>query len=377
MTNKINPKLIVLAAGGTGGHVFPAESLADELLDRGYELALLTDRRGQAYGGALGRIPTYPLRAGGIAGRGIQSRIKSVLNLGIGVIQARQLLKKLRPAAAVGFGGYASIPGMFAAVQSGIPTIIHEQNAVLGRTNRLLASRVTRIASSFDEVEALPKSARLEVVGMPVRPAIAALANHPMPALDDTCPIEVLVLGGSQGATILSEIVPSAFKALPEAIKSRLRISQQCRPADIDQVKQAYENSGITVDLKSFFDDVPERLQRAHLVIARAGASTVAEVTSAGRPAILVPYPYAIDDHQTANAHAVEETGGAWLMPQDAFTTETLAGRLESLFTRPGSLERAGACAKAVGRPKAASNLANLVIKLLPKDPNADQETHP
>jgi len=370
MSKTVNPKRIVLSAGGTGGHVFPAEALADELLSRGYELALLTDRRGQAYGGALGKIPTYSLRAGGIAGRGWKGRIKSVINLAIGTFQARSLMKELKPAVVVGFGGYASVPGMFAAVQKGIPTVIHEQNAVLGRANRLLASRVTRIATSFDHVEALPKSAQVECVGMPVRPPIAALADVEMPALTDDGTIEILVLGGSQGATVLSEVVPEALKVLPKSIRERLHVSQQCRPADIEAVQNSYKGSNINVDLKTFFDDVPERLRKAHLVIGRAGASTVAEVTAAGRPSILVPYPFATDDHQTANAHAVEDTGGAWLMPQDHFTVETLSARLESLFTRPGSLERAAACAKAVGRPEAAKNLADLVTTLTPLNNN-------
>lgn len=361
-----NPKRVILAAGGTGGHVFPAEALAQALLARGLDLALLTDRRGQAFGGALGRIPTHALRAGGIAGRGPISRLKAVLDLGVGVLQARRLLTELAPAVAVGFGGYASIPGMVAAVWRGVPTVIHEQNAVLGRANRLLAARVSRIATSFAEVAALPKGARVEMVGMPVRPAIAALADLPAPAMTANGPIELLVIGGSQGATVLSQVVPAALKTLPEAIKSRLSVSQQCRPADIDEVRAAYDGSGIAVDLKSFFDDVPERLSRAHLAIARAGASTVAEFTAAGRAAILVPYPHAIDDHQTANAQAVAERGGAWMMPQDVFTAEALAARLESLFAQPRALEHAAACARAAGRADAAEKLADLVTSLLP-----------
>jgi UDP-N-acetylglucosamine--N-acetylmuramyl-(pentapeptide) pyrophosphoryl-undecaprenol N-acetylglucosamine transferase len=366
-----NPKRVILAAGGTGGHVFPAEALAQALLARGIDLALLTDRRGQAFGGALGRIPTHALRAGGIAGRGPISRLKAVLDLGVGVLQARRLLAELAPAVAVGFGGYASIPGMVAAVWRGVPTVIHEQNAVLGRANRLLASRVTRIATSFAEVAALPKGARVEMVGMPVRPAIAALAGIPAPEMTADGPIELLVIGGSQGATVLSQVVPAALKSLPEAIKARLSVSQQCRPADIEQVRAAYEGSGIAVDLKSFFDDVPERLSRAHLAIARAGASTVAEFTAAGRAAILVPYPHAIDDHQTANAQAVAERGGAWMMPQDVFTAPALAARLEGLFAQPRTLERAAACARAAGCADAAEKLADLVISLLPAEPES------
>ncbi len=367
-----NPKLVVLAAGGTGGHVFPAEALAEALLDKGLDLALLTDRRGQAFGSALGRVAVHPLRAGGIAGRGPRARAKAIFDLGCGVLQARRLLADLNPAVVIGFGGYASIPGTVAAIWRGVPTVIHEQNAVLGRANRLLAPRVTRIATSFAEVATLPKGARVEAVGMPVRPAIAALAGSPLPTLSIDGPIELLVIGGSQGATVLSQIIPVALKALPDGIKSRLRVSQQCRPADIEQARAVYDGSGIAVDLKSFFDDVPERLGRAHLVIARSGASTVAELTAAGRAAILIPYPHAIDNHQTANAHAVTESGGAWLMPQDVFTSEALAARLESLFSQPHALEHAAACARAAGRPDAAARLADLVIALLP---NAPQES--
>jgi UDP-N-acetylglucosamine--N-acetylmuramyl-(pentapeptide) pyrophosphoryl-undecaprenol N-acetylglucosamine transferase len=360
-----HPKRVILAAGGTGGHVFPAEALAEALLSRGVELALLTDRRGQAYGGTLGRLPTHALRAGGIAGRSPVARARAVIDLGIGVLQARHLLGKLRPAVAVGFGGYASIPGMVAAAWRGVPTVIHEQNAVLGRANRLLASRVSCIATSFAEVAFLPKTARVEMVGMPVRPAIAALAGTPAPTLTDDGPIELLVIGGSQGATVLSQVVPAALKALPAALKARLSISQQCRPADIEQARAAYADSGLKVELQTFFDDVPERLSRTHLAIARAGASTVAEFTAAGRAALLVPYPHAIDDHQTANAQALAEKGGAWLMPQDAFTAPALAARLESLFAQPRALEHAAACARAAGRPDAAAKLADLVISLL------------
>ncbi|WP_337996125.1 undecaprenyldiphospho-muramoylpentapeptide beta-N-acetylglucosaminyltransferase [Oleispirillum naphthae] len=367
MSAAIDPKRIVLAAGGTGGHVFPAEAMAEALLGRGYDLALLTDARGQAYGGALGRLPTYPLRAGGIAGRGVLRRIKAVADLGVGVLQARRLLAELKPAVVVGFGGYASIPGMVAAIRRGVPTVIHEQNAVLGRANRLLAPHVSRIATSFAEVAALPRAARVELVGMPVRPAIAALADAPFPALSEDGLIEILVIGGSQGATVLSQVVPAAMTALPAAMKARIRLSQQCRPADIEAARAAYADSGLAVELATFFDDVPQRLARAHLAIARAGASTVAEFTAAGRPAILVPYPHAIDDHQTANAQAIAEKGGAWLMPQDAFTAESLAARLETLFAQPRTLESAAACARAAGTPDAAARLADLVAALPPE----------
>jgi len=364
-----NKPLIALAAGGTGGHVFPAEALASVLLDRGYRLALITDKRGAAYGGTLGKLETFRISAGGIAGRGKLSALRSALELGLGIIQARSILKRIRPAAVIGFGGYASVPGMAAASLAGIPTAIHEQNAVLGRANRLLAGRVRRIATSFAEVSHVEARLvpKLVHTGMPVRAGILASRETPYPEIGAEGPIDLLVLGGSQGARILSEVIPAALARLPETLRARIRIAQQCRPEDLDGVRRAYAGTGIDATLESFFADVPERLAAAHLVIARAGASTVAELTTLGRPAILVPYPFAIDDHQTANAHAAEDCGGAWLMQQDSFTPETLAARLDSLFTQPEALVRTAACARNAGRPDAAEALADLVVGLIPQ----------
>lgn len=360
-------KLIVLTAGGTGGHVFPAEALAAELLARGHRLALVTDRRGQAYGGTLGSLTTHRISAGGIAGRGLRARLRAVAELGLGFLQARKLLTGLRPAAVVGFGGYASVPAMLAATTTGIPTALHEQNAVLGRANRLLAPRVTRIATSYAHVSHLAAAWQSKVVqtGMPVRGTVIALRDRDYPALTDKGPLRLLVLGGSQGARVLSEVVPAALARLPETLRRRLEVSQQCRPEDLEGVRRAYEGTGIAATLESFFHDVPDRLADAHLVIARSGASTVTELTAMGRPAILVPYPHATDDHQTANAHAVDEAGGGWLIPQTAFTPESLSARIESLFALPGSLIKAAACARAAGSPDAARQLADLVGSLI------------
>ncbi len=359
-------ELIVLTAGGTGGHVFPAEALAAELLRRGRQLALVTDRRGQAYGGALGQLATHRISAGGIAGRGLPARLAAIAALGLGFLQVRSLLKVLSPAAVIGFGGYASVPAMLAASFAAIPTLLHEQNAVLGRANRLFAPRATRIATAFAKVSHIAPGwqAKVEQTGMPVRPAIVALRGRDYPALPDGGPIQLLVLGGSQGARVLSEVVPAALASLPEALRHRLVLSQQCRPEDLDGVRQAYQGTGIQTTLESFFHDVPERLAAAHLVIARSGASTVAELTALGRPSILVPYPHAIDDHQTANAHALDDVGGGWLIPQTAFDAASLKARLLSLFTLPGSLTKAAACARAAGIPDAATRLADLVDRL-------------
>jgi UDP-N-acetylglucosamine--N-acetylmuramyl-(pentapeptide) pyrophosphoryl-undecaprenol N-acetylglucosamine transferase len=354
--------LIALAAGGTGGHVFPAEALAEELMARGHRLVLFTDLRGKAFGGALGSLTCLPIRSGGIAGRSVMQRISAIFDLIIGFFQARAKLKELKPAAVVGFGGYASVPPMLAAIQLGLPSVIHEQNAVLGRANRLLASRAKAIGTSFAETSETPEDiSRVRHIGMPVRPNVVALREQPYPAIGES-EIRLLVTGGSQGARILSDVLPKAVAALPKELRQKLSIVQQCRPEDIEAVREEYAKHSIKAELSSFFADLPERLAAAHLVICRAGASTMAELTVVGRPAILVPYMHAVDDHQTANAHALDAVGGGWLIPQESFTPETLSARLASLLVSPGTLERAALCAKTAGRPDAVARLADLVL---------------
>lgn len=367
--------LVVLAAGGTGGHVFPAEALAAELAARGCRVALFTDRRGGALEGRFAGVDVHHIRAGAVAGKSFAARLRSAPELAFGTLQARCALQRMRPSAVIGFGGYPSIPTMLAAGFGGFPAAIHEQNAVLGRANRLLASRVTRIATSFESSRGIPPEAVAKVVhtGMPVRPAIAAARERPYPGLAPSGPVRLLVLGGSQGAHVLSAVIPQTVALLPEDLRLRLSISQQCRPEDLEETRAAYARLGVEAELARFFADVPERLAAAHLVISRAGASTVAEVTAVGRPAILVPYPFAIDDHQSVNAHAVDSAGAGWLMPEDSFTPPALAARLGSLFALPATLERAAACARAAGRPDAAMRLADVVCALLPS--NGDAET--
>lgn len=364
MSAPANP-LIVLAAGGTAGHVFPAEALGRELLGRGCRVALITDQRGGARGEFLAGADTYRIKAGGLAGKGIAARLRGGLDLALGTWQARRLLARLKPAAVIGFGGYASVPTMVAASLGGHCTALHEQNAVLGRANRVLAGRVKRIATSFSDCQFVPRADRVVHTGMPVRAAVLAMRERPyVPPVEDGT-IRLMVVGGSQGARVFSEVVPAAIGLLPESLRRRLAIVQQCRPEDLDAATAAYRAGGIAADLKSFFDDIPERLAAAHLLIARSGASTVAEMLAVGRPAILVPYPHAIDDHQSFNAHAVAEAGGGWLMPQDGFTAPALAARLESLLAVPATLERAAAAARAVGRPDAAVRLADMVMELM------------
>lgn len=363
----MNTPHVLLAAGGTGGHVFPAEALASELMDRGYRLGLVTDKRGKAYGGALGELETHHILAGGIAGKNVFKRIKSVAELGIGTWQAWRLLHRLQPDAVVGFGGYASVPTMMAASFTSIPTAIHEQNALLGRANRLLAGRVDAIATSFADTRGFADKMqdKATLTGMPVRAAVAAKAGTPYPDAEGDGPLGILVLGGSQGATVLSDVVPAALAKLPEAIKARLDVTQQCREEDLQRVTQTYESLGIRAHLATFVDDVPERLARAHVVISRAGASTVSEALAIGRPSILVPYPFAADDHQTYNAQAVDAAGAGWIMPQGTFNADTLAARLDSLLGLPAVLEKAARCALDLGRADAAKQLADMVADMI------------
>lgn len=358
---------ILLAAGGTGGHVFPAEALASELIGRGYRLGLVTDKRGKAYGGALGKLETHHILAGGIAGKSVPARIKSIVELGLGTLQAWRLIKRLKPDAIVGFGGYASVPTMMAATFTQVPTAIHEQNALLGRANRLLAGRVDMIATSFADTKGIPENAdgKTKRTGMPIRANVAAKSQTPYPSVEGDARLGVVVLGGSQGATVLSEVVPAALAKLPDAIKARLDVTQQCREEDLDAVKAAYQQSGIRAHLASFIDDVPQRLAGAHLLISRAGASSVSEALAVGRPTILVPYPYAADDHQTANAQAVDAAGAGWIMPQGTFNADALAARLDSLLGLPAVLEKAARCAVELGNADAAKRLADVVTQMI------------
>ena len=359
--------LVVLAAGGTGGHVFPAEALAAELSSRGYQLALVTDRRGGDLSGRLGELETHRVRAGGIAGKGVFARILSAIELMVGTVQAWFLLRRLKPAVVVGFGGYASVPTMLAAAYSGIKAAIHEQNSVLGRANRMLASRVETIATSFEKVSEIPENAKSNIIvtGMPVRLAVTIVRDRAYPSISREGDINLAVFGGSQGAHIFSVVVPDAMKRLDESLRRRIKITQQSRQEDIDLANSVYRTIGIEAELSTFFNDVPDRIADAHLVICRSGASSIAELTTIGRPAILVPYRHAVDDHQSRNAHAVDEAGGGWLIPEKAFTGVVLAERLAALFAIPRILENAATAAKSAGVPDAAARLADMVVGLM------------
>lgn len=359
---------IILAAGGTGGHIFPAESLAEELTARGHYVTLITDQRFADYSaasmkGILAQVPIHYISAASL-GHSVIRRALNALRILRGIWQARQLMKAIKPDAVVGFGGYPSFPTMMAASSLRIPSIIHEQNALLGKANRVLADRVTTIAASFEQTGLVKPECRhkLVVVGNPVRASVRALHEVPAPELAQDGILRLLVMGGSQGALVFSDIVPRAVALLPEPLRKRLRIDQQTRAEALEDTRHAYEAIGVQADLAPFFADVPARLAAAHLVIGRSGASTMAELTCAGRPAILVPYPSAADDHQTANAAALDDAGGGWLMPEDAFTPEALAAKLEGFLRLPSTLSKAAVISREHGRPEAAAKLADLVV---------------
>lgn len=358
-------KQILISAGGTGGHMFPAEALARDLIGRGYRVALATDVRGKQYEPFADGVPTYVLKSGAMKS-GVLGKIKAALSLGVGYLQARQLIDKLKPAVVIGFGGYPSFPAVYAAQKKSIPTIIHEQNAILGKANAYLAPKADRIALSWNNVESIDESdaVRSVVTGNPVRPDISALYNKPYPALEQDGPLKILVLGGSQGAKVFGEVLPDMVKQLSSDHKARLDIVQQCIQEDIEQVREQYVEAGVKVELATFFDNVAERLENCHLVIARSGAGTVCEVTTAGRPAIFVPYPWHKDQQQKRNADAVFDAGGAWVMTQDGFTVEALLARIETFLQNPESLFNAAENARSCGKPDAARKLGNLVTAL-------------
>ena len=354
---------IVLAAGGTGGHMIPAQALAHELITRRRALVLITDRRGRRYGGALETIETVVIRAATLTGLSLIGRLRVLAAIVLGTLQARRVLARLKPAAVVGFGGYPSLPTMMAANRARVPTVIHEQNALLGRVNRFLARRATALALSVPET--LRVSSRdhpkARVVGNPVRSNVAAVGSQPYQPPQAEQPISLLIFGGSQGATILARVVPAALAHLPAALRARLRVSQQCRPEDLTATRKAYAEADIAAETTPYFEDLPMRLAAAQLVIARAGASTIAELTAAGRPAILVPYPSATDDHQTANAGVLNDAGAAWLMPQADLSSTALGDLLRMLLPDGARLIAAAAAAHRLGRRDAARSLADLV----------------
>jgi UDP-N-acetylglucosamine--N-acetylmuramyl-(pentapeptide) pyrophosphoryl-undecaprenol N-acetylglucosamine transferase len=355
---------VVLATGGTGGHVFPAEALAGELEARGVPFALVTDSRGRQWQGALAHRPIHYIRSASPAGSW-PHKIGAAMTLALGLVDAWRVLGRIAPAAVVGFGGYASVPTMLAARLRRLPALLHEQNAVLGRANRLVLGGAARIATSFERTRHVDEDRRVRLVGNPVRGPVRILRDQPYRAPEAGRVVDLLVFGGSQGAASFGEVVPAAVLSLPPAVRARLRVVQQCRPESLDGVRASYVKAGVMAELAPFFSDLPRRIAAAHLVIGRSGASTVAELATIGRPAILVPYPYAADDHQTANARAFEATGGCIVMPHAAFTAPALAAQMASLLDQPERLAAMAAAAHAAGRPDAAARLADIVAEMI------------
>jgi len=358
--------LVLLAAGGTGGHLFAAEALAEALSRRGIAVALATDHRAERFGKTFPARDIHVIASATVRGRNPLSLARTAAVLGIGTMQGLRLLARTRPSAVVGFGGYPTIPPVLAATLRKIPTVIHEQNAVIGRANRFLAPRVTAIATSFagvlDREEKL--NAKATRTGNPVRPAVIAAAASPYTPPETTGPIRLVVFGGSQGARIMADIVPPAVERLARHLQARFAVVQQAREEDLARVMDIYARAKVAADVAPFFADLPARIASSHIVVARSGASTVAELAAIGRPAILVPLPHALDQDQSANAGVLERAGGAMRLRQDDFTPDRLAAEISALASAPQKLVAMAAAARSQGAIDAAERLADLVLRV-------------
>jgi len=355
----------LLAAGGTGGHMLPAYALAGELIARGHRVALVSDDRGLRIPGAPAELETHMLPAGRVAG-GPLGWLKAARAIRKGRRMATDLIREFDPAVVVGFGGYPSLPSLLAAGATKRPRVIHEQNAVLGRVNRLMAPRVDAVAVAYHNIQRFPAGHELKrhITGNPVREEVIAIRDDGFPPLPEDGIFRLLVVGGSLGATVLSEVVPAAIAMLPRALLDRLQVVQQCREDDIEAVRAKYAELGVAAECASYITDFPDRLRWAHLVIARAGASTVAELACAGRPAIFVPYPHAMDNHQTYNVVDLVEAGGAIAFQQPDFTASEVAKHIQRMALVPGAIEEAAERAASCGLPDATRDLADLVESL-------------
>lgn len=358
--------LILLAAGGTGGHLFPAEALGVELIRRGYRVRLATDSRAVRFSGLFTPEMTDVVPSETVRGRNPIALARTGIMLGYGLVTALNLVRRLKPAAVIGFGGYPTLPPLLAARLLGVPGIIHDANAVLGRANRFLSSRVRAIATSLpgvlDRDPAL--AGKTTTVGTPMRPAILTAAAVPYEPPQPNGPLRLLVVGGSQGARVMSDIVPPAIEKLEPALWSRLVLTQQVREEDMARVRAVYDRLKIKAELAPFFSDLPARLAQNHLVISRSGAGTVAELAAIGRPSILVPLPGAIDQDQFANAGVLSQADGAIRIVQNDFTPDRLASEISAFAAEPSRLTAMAANARKVGRLDAAERLADLVAKV-------------
>ncbi len=357
----------MLAAGGTGGHLFPAQALAEELVGRGFRVHLLTDERVRDYGKSFPAEQVHIVSSATISLSDPVRLPGRMWRLFSGYRRSRALIRTHAAAAVAGFGGYPSLPPLMAAAHLRVPCLVHEQNSVLGRANRLLATRVSSVATSFESVRSVPAAAsgKVTLTGNPVRAVVKAVAASPYPALPDGGDIRLLVFGGSQGARVFSDMMPGVVAALPDDLKRRLVLTQQCRDEDMARTTEAYRTAGVRVELKPFFMDMPQRMAASHLVVARSGASTIAELGVVGRPAVLVPLPHALDNDQLRNAESFERAGAGWVKPQGGIDSAGFAAFLAGLLSQPEHLKEAAAAALRHGKPDAARRLADLMQSIM------------
>ena len=354
-------KIVVIAAGGTGGHLFPAAAFAEEMFRRDWRVVLMTDARGRRYAEGFPAERIVDVPAATLSANPITA-IPALFKIARGIDAARKRFRESPPSLVAGFGGYPSFPALMAARAHKVPIIIHEQNSVLGRVNRSMASSAAIVACGFERLDRLPEKAadRKRVVGNPVRLPILAVRERPYPEAPAGGRLNLLIIGGSQGARLFGEVIPPAIALLPQALRSRLDVVHQVREEQLVEVKKIYKNANVTADVAPFFTDMGQRLGAAHLVIARAGASTVTELQVAGRPAILIPFAAAADDHQTANAEGLTSVGAADLFTEEEFEPGVLAATLERRLADPHSLAVRAAAARASAKPEAAKTLADL-----------------
>ena len=369
MADERGAPLVLLAAGGTGGHLFPAEALAEALARRGVTVDLATDDRAERYGRRFPAREIHVIPSDTVRARNPIALARTVARLGFGTLESLRLIRRISPAAVVGFGGYPTIPPVLAATFRHIPTLIHEQNAVMGRANRLLARRVQAIATSFAGVlnDKPALAAKAIHTGNPVRPMVVQAAVTPYPTPAAGAPLRIVVFGGSQGARVMADVVPPAIAQLEPSLRARLSIVQQAREEDLPRVRDSYARLAVTAEAAPFFSDLPARIAGAHLVVGRSGASTVAELAAIGRPAILVPLPHALDQDQAANAGVLERAGAAIRLQQDEFTPRRLAAELGALASTPQKLVAMAAAARSQGALDAAERLADRVVTLVRK----------
>lgn len=360
-------KLVVLAAGGTGGHLFPAQALAETLVTRGYRVHLMTDERVREYGKTFPAEKTHIVQSASPSLSDPAGLARRLWKLFSGYLAAKSILREEKPLAVVGFGGYPSFPPIYAAAALGIPSAVHEQNAVLGRANKLLSKKVNVVAASFASMIGLPDAAKakLVVTGNPVRAVALKEQAAPYPALGQGKPFNLVVFGGSQGAKFFSDFMPQVFAAIPEIMRKNIVLTQQCREEDLSRVKAAYAELGVGAELKAFFGDMPKRIAGSHLVISRSGASTIAELGVIGRPAIMVPLPHAIDNDQLRNAQSFADAGAGWVCQQKDLVPQEFAILLERLISDHAGLKKAAESALSHGKPDAAERLGDLVEQMI------------